>query len=65
VFHGLRAGRKGQAEIRPADREFVRLLLAEQDRAGVAPAAPGFRILVRDMIQVSPRAAVVRMPRVL
>src|SRR6266851_4861917 len=47
---------KRQAEIRAADREFVGLLLAEQDRAGVTQPHPAFRILFRDMIQVPPRA---------
>ena len=58
--------REGQAEIGAADREFVRLLLAEQDRAGVAQPHPAFRrpppARGRDR-RCEP--AVVRMPRVL
>ena len=48
--------RKRQAEIRATDREFVGFLLAEQDRAGVAQPHPAFRILIRHMVQVPPRA---------
>src|SRR5712671_5905565 len=47
---------KRQAEIRATNREFVRLLLAEKDRAGVTQPHPAFRVLARDVVQVSPRA---------
>ena len=57
--------RKRQGEIRAADREFVRLLLAEQDHAGVAQPHPALGVLVRDMIEIDARPAVVRMPFVL
>ena len=45
-----------QAEIRAADREFVRLVLAEQDRASVAQPHPAVRVLVRHVILVTARA---------
>ena len=48
--------RERQGEIRAADREFVGLLLAEQDRAGVAQPHPGLGILVGHMVEVAPRA---------
>ncbi len=48
--------RKGQCEVRAADREFVRLLLAEQDRAGVAQPHPGLGVLVRDVVDIDPRS---------
>ncbi len=47
---------EGEREIRPADREFMRLLLAEQNRTGPAQPRPGLGILVRHMVEIAPRA---------
>jgi len=48
--------REGQGEIRPADRELVGLLLAQQHRSGILQAHPGLRVLARHMRLVDPRA---------
>ncbi len=48
--------RERQREIRAADREFMRLLLAEQDGAGVAQPHPGLGVLVRHVVEIAPRA---------
>ena len=44
--------RKRQCEIGAADREFVRLLLAEQDHASLAQPHPAFGVLVRHMVEI-------------
>ena len=43
---------KRQREIGAADREFVRLLLAEQDHAGVAQPHPALGVLIRYVVEI-------------
>src|SRR5262249_29858510 len=47
---------KGQAEIGAANREFVGLVFAEQNRTGVSQPYLALRILLRHMMLVTPRA---------
>ena len=47
--------RKRQCEIGAADREFVRLLLAEQDHASLAQPHPALGVLVRHMVEIDAR----------
>src|SRR6516162_2440940 len=48
--------REGQAEIGAANREFVGLVLTEQNGTGIAQPYPALRILLRHMMLVTPRA---------